>query len=1285
MADIEVFGIGLDTSSAVRNAKNLEKALLDVSKSSGKVTKSGESMAGAMLKSQIAFAALSKAANFLTDQLKQSVTVGASFEQQMAKVGAVSKATAEQQKALSAAAKEMGKTTQFSATEAATALEAMSRAGFKAQQSIAALPKVLQLSAASGVSLGESADIVTNVMSSMGKQVSDLNHVNNVLVETFTSSNTTLESLASSISFAGGIAATTGVSFEQLNGFLGIFGNAGVSGTRAGTALRQAMATLIDPTKKAADTLKSLNVEVGQNLVETLRDLENAGASSKDMIAIFGTEAGGALLTLQQSGGIAAVEEMAHQLKNVGDVADEIAEKQMNTLQGSFTKLGSAIEGLRISIFEDLIRDDLKIFIDGLTESIQANEQSFRAVVNIADVVIENMIKIGSSAFSVAKDYETLQGQSNGLVSAFAFVGKGTLTLTKSFSALAFVLRKNMEMLDLVLDTYRYLASGEIIKAAQNFGLTFKTQFLNVGEALVLAKEGVDQLVLSFDQIDRAAKKRTNTNQKQTESNLGLSQSLQEVNREIKVQTRDIKESSDAKDDQTNKTRELKERTDDTTEALRKVSEAQRQQEVATGRATQAINQQAQAQAQAAQAAERASRFSGGSSFGSEWSDYVKSQGFSIVTQAARPRATQPTQTMSFGGFGGGIQQSTRASANLGSLLTRYERLSEQITDFITKDVSLDIKLADAQQELRNLSVELASLNEGQLEERIKLSEQYFAQVQAVDRLQTQVAAQQQSALNQQKSSAEGINGILFSVLEDLDSLTAGDISSAIPVDKFELLKQKFEATSEAIDKIDFSELTASDEQLIVQFQNVSKTFLDQAQTVFGTDANYSKIKQNVKNAFDSLAANLVTATSEADPTTFKDNLDLLKTSFAFLDEATKNLTTSSEGAKDSISGEGNLNSSLAGLKTNSDSATSALSGDGKLNSSIDGLGTASTTTKTKTGSFAETLASLETQLDENSTATQETKKETTDLSNTLTATNDPLATTSVNLQAIAGNTASVFAAIAENSRKLRETVEGGGGDLGTPATPEIDPIQTFQGYELSPTGQQLRAVSGTGEILGQAAAQEGVEIGQSKATAIVKKLIGKKNVFYDAFGSKIGETLFNLQGQVVSSFMLPNKMLDYQMTNQRKESAPNGAVSVYGYDYYAEGMQPISYDDATLVRAGIPSNSSFFVPFSVEKPELYARGAWNINGSVQPAMLHRGEMVIRQDDAPAVRSYLSSTGASSKYGAPMSEAPSYDTARTIELLSLILEQLRDQRDPTVYLNARKVSEELQRYRGLSA
>lgn len=1221
MADIEVFGIGLDTSSAVRNAKNLEKALLDVSKSSGKVTKSGESMAGAMLKSQIAFAALSKAANFLTDQLKQSVTVGAGFEQQMAKVGAVSKATAEQQKALSTAAKEMGRTTQFSATQAASALEAMSRAGFKAQQSIAALPKVLQLSAASGVSLGESADIVTNVMSSMGKQVSELSHVNNVLVETFTSSNTTLESLASSISYAGGIAATTGVSFEQLNGFLGIFGNAGVSGTRAGTALRQAMATLIDPTKKAADTLKSLNVEVGQNLVETLRDLENAGASSKEMIAIFGTEAGGALLTLQQSGGIAAVEEMAHQLKNVGDVADEIAKKQMDTLQGSFTKLSSAIEGIRISIFEDLIRDDLKIFIDGLTESIQNNEQSFRAVVNISKVVLENLLSLGKATLGLSENTEDLTSNAEHLVDALKFVSKVVTTITTGFEILgqtignaASVAVDLFEALKIAkLHDYFFGTEQEVKK----FGDTFNQVYAGVNDLVEENKQKLDNLVKTHQRLDKAAKIQEQTTKDQAQA--------------TDLHSRQVEEQTQATDKQSRKTEELRDETEKVTEAIKKVTQAQQQQEIATGRTTQAIERQAktqvqaiQIQAEAAQAAERASRFSGGSSFGSDWSDYVKSQGFSIVTQAARPRATQPTQTMSFGGFGGGVQQSTRASANLGSLLTRYERLSERITDFITKDVSLDIKLADAQQELRNLSVELASLNEGQLEERIKLSEQYFAQVQAVDRLQTQVAAQQKASLSQQQSSAEGIGGILDSVLADLDALTVGDISGAIPVEKFELLKQQFEETSTAIDNIDFSEITKADQELIAQFQNVSLSFLDQAKTVFGNDANYESMQNDVKKEFELLASNLVIAMEDADPTTFKDNLNKLKTSFAGLETATSTLTTDTNTLKTSTT---NLSTATTTLNTTNDTAT------------------------TKTGSFAETLASLETQLDDSSSATKTTKQETTDLSNTLISTSTPLQSTSVNLQTIAENTANVFKTIADNALKLKTAIEQET-EL-TTTDPVITNPNVFNTFVVS--DGKLRSLSASGAAISEygIGSNQVAKISADGQKAYIEKKGYKRRIFYNEFGASVGQKIITPSGAVESG--------SDTLGNRSYRSSQDFGFS--RYDYYLSGQ---------LQNQNLSSR-----PF--------ARGAWNINGSVQPAMLHRGEMVIRQDDAPAVRSYLSSTGASSKYGAPMSEAPSYDTARTIELLSLILEQLQDQKDPTVYLNARKVSEELQRYRGLSA
>ena len=1260
MADIEVFGIGLDTSSAVRNAKNLEKSLLDVSKSSGKVAQSGESMASAMLKSQIAFAALSKATSFLTDQLKQSVTVGAGFEQQMAKVGAVSKASAEQQKALSEAAKEMGRTTQFSATQAAEALEAMSRAGFKAQQSIAALPKVLQLSAASGVSLGESADIVTNIMSSMGKQVSDLSHVNNVLVETFTSSNTTLESLASSISYAGGIAATTGVSFEQLNGLLGIFGNAGVSGTRAGTALRQAMATLIDPTKKAADTLKSLNVEVGQNLVETLKELERAGASSKDMIAIFGTEAGGALLTLKQAGGIQAVEDMAQQLRNVGDVADEIATKQMDTLQGSFTKLSSAVEGVRISIFEDLIRDDLKTFIDGLTTSIEENEESFRAVVRVSSILIDQLIVFGKTVFASSKDVKELTGSNDLLVDSFTFFSKVIITLTEGFTTFGKTIGMTASSLfDLSGAVFDFL-SGNFKSSMDKLDLSFR----GFDDIVNINKESLNNLIKKHEELDRAGTVQTKTTKEQKSS-------VEELDTALKNSTQTTQDLTNKKQEEKEKTKELNAENEKAVNTIRALTQAQQQQEQATNKTTQAIQQQTQAQEQQQETARRATRIAGFSTtgFGSSASDYLRQYGFTIERPAARTQPQTPIQTYqapaSF--------QSTSASSNLSSLLSRYERLSEQISNFMTRDVSLDIKLADAQEQLKNLSIELASLNEGQLQERIELSERYFATIKDIDQINKSIANEQKAALKEQQKGAEGIGNILDSVLADLNELTTGDISKALPVEKLQALKLQFEATSTAIDNIDFSEITSADKQLIAQFQNVSGEFLNQASEVFKSSENYQVIKDSVKGEFDDLAKKLVDAMADADPSTFEANLNKLKTSFGFLDTTTKTLTTSTDNLKTSadatstkLSGESALDSSITSVGSASVSTGSKLSGEFALDSSITSVGSASTSTSTnlsggsslttslvslglqanntttKTSSFKDTVLALEAKITNASTAasgmktgldnlsktTLEADSQVFGLDSSLRDTTSPFEATSSNIDFITNKLDKAIAYLGTQSAALLTAITTSGGTLptagggatgGTIAKPEPTFVKYFR--ERSGTNDYLYAEFSDGSIEYITSVTrtftnptDGIYVGTDTSTAYVK----------------------------------------------RKEGVE------WLYSLYRNG-------DFWRTSSSLPSGYN------------YAKGAWDINDTTQRAILHRGEMVIREDDAPMVRNFLSSTGASSKYGAATNEMPDYDTARTIELLADILSVLKNQKNPAVFLNARKVSEELQRYQGLSA
>ena len=105
----------------------------------------------------------------------------ASFEQQMSTVKAISGANEQSMQALSQKAKEMGRTTAFTATEAGQAYEYMAMAGWKDQQMLAGISGVMDLAAASGEELGLVSDIVTDAMTAMGYSAEgSTNGINNV-------------------------------------------------------------------------------------------------------------------------------------------------------------------------------------------------------------------------------------------------------------------------------------------------------------------------------------------------------------------------------------------------------------------------------------------------------------------------------------------------------------------------------------------------------------------------------------------------------------------------------------------------------------------------------------------------------------------------------------------------------------------------------------------------------------------------------------------------------------------------------------------------------------------------------------------------------------------------------------------------------------------------------------------------------------------------------------------------------------------------------------------------
>lgn len=283
--------------------------------------------------------------------------VAADFEKGMNQVKALTGATGKELEMLSDQAKKLGATTQFSAGEAADAMGFLAQAGLKANEIFATMPATLNLAAASGNDLATTADQMTNIMQGFGLESSEAANVSDVLTNAFTNSNTNLTELAEAMSFAGPVASGFGISFEEAAAAMGLMGNAGIKASRAGTALSGALVRLANPAKEQAELMDELGLSVFDSqgklfsLVNVLEQLERGGATTADMMKLFGQRAGPAMAAVLKQGSI-ALKEFTIKLEDSGGKAKEIADVQMKGLSGAMKSLKSALEAVAIAIAE---------------------------------------------------------------------------------------------------------------------------------------------------------------------------------------------------------------------------------------------------------------------------------------------------------------------------------------------------------------------------------------------------------------------------------------------------------------------------------------------------------------------------------------------------------------------------------------------------------------------------------------------------------------------------------------------------------------------------------------------------------------------------------------------------------------------------------------------------------------------------------------------------------------------------------------------------------------------
>ena len=288
------------------------------------------------------------------------------FERAMRRGTAVSDVTEKQFVKMSKMAEKAAMSLNISATRAATAFYYLGSAGLSAKEQMQAFPSIALLSKAAVVDMGNAAEMVVDTIKGFQLDFADTGRVADIMTEAVISSNMTFSHLGESLSLVASIARTANSSLEETTAMLGLMANAGIKGSRAGTALRRAFVNLMSPASEVRKVMQQWNIEVynstGQmkNYTTLVVEIGQAlrGASEEQKNFVFETLFGVRALTGQLAIfdlGAAAVKRYVKRIQDAADVTQEVADKQMMSFLEQLGKISQVSLTVARHIGEKLV------------------------------------------------------------------------------------------------------------------------------------------------------------------------------------------------------------------------------------------------------------------------------------------------------------------------------------------------------------------------------------------------------------------------------------------------------------------------------------------------------------------------------------------------------------------------------------------------------------------------------------------------------------------------------------------------------------------------------------------------------------------------------------------------------------------------------------------------------------------------------------------------------------------------------------------------------------------
>jgi TP901 family phage tail tape measure protein len=318
--------------------------------------------------------------------LVEAAKPGLDFEQQMANLGATSLQTRDQIADLEKEALRLGAATQFSATEAAAGMEQMAKAGFTNQEILEGISGMMYAAAAAGEDLATTTEHVSSVMKGMALPTTEATRVADVLALASVRTNSSISSLAESMSKASSTARQLRVPLEETVAMVALLQDVGIDASEAGSSVATMLTMMSKPTDEVKAKMKQLGVSFqdakGNMLGPTkvLEQLVKAGKKAGGNMAqvaffaeLVGMRGQKAAVNLKDLFAAGKFTELTDELKKAQGVAEQMSNLRMDTTLGDLDKLQESIKTVLIDLFS-LKSADLRKSVQKATEWIDKNK-----------------------------------------------------------------------------------------------------------------------------------------------------------------------------------------------------------------------------------------------------------------------------------------------------------------------------------------------------------------------------------------------------------------------------------------------------------------------------------------------------------------------------------------------------------------------------------------------------------------------------------------------------------------------------------------------------------------------------------------------------------------------------------------------------------------------------------------------------------------------------------------------------------------------------------------------